>query len=226
MPAIVDYFKRLLSSVSKRPGAVPPEPVLGSQTALIPIDVHKRYLDDLLASGRGAEAIKLDWQRYYDQLDDGQKNLIWAYANERLPEVRTTGNKKLINLLWSRVFYSDGNLAKIAGRCAIRAEKGWGLVYCYLVDGRPRYVGQTRERSLSWRMTKRQRQGKIGYNYAIKRNLINAYRNGSLSIWTRRVKLAELNRLEKELIEKYGPSCRLWNQVHNEKHFTLSNYSS
>ena len=86
-----------------------------------------------------------------------------------------------------------------------------------------RYVGQTGERSLKWRMNKKQTSGSNGYRPIIKKNLLNAYHRGDLRIKTELVPLGKLDQREQALIAKYGPTNRLWNVEHNP-HFQSRNY--
>ena len=138
------------------------------------------------------------------------------------PYIKNVRNRKLINYWWSKVFYSPEHLKKMAGKHPLYPRPGYGLVYYYFIGNRLRYIGQTRERSLQWRMTRRQANGHIGYNYSIKRQMLNAYRAGKLSIVTREVKVADLDRLEAEAIEANAKDNKLWNIEHNE-HFKKSN---
>ena len=215
------FLKRIFNSKSKSSQIQTPQQP--TQTVSADVSIHQQYLNHLRSHCKSDKEAQFYWEHYYNHLDDYQRDLIWNHANWRLPNVKINSTKKLINLLWSRVFYNDDHLTKIAGRCPIRTQEDEGLIYCYLINGQVRYVGQTRENSLKRRMTRRQSNGKIGYNYSIKRHLINAYRNGSLSIWTMRTAISKLDNLEKQLIERYAPYHRLWNQEHN-KYFKMSNY--
>lgn len=143
----------------------------------------------------------------------------------RPPYIRDAKNQKLINFWWSKIFYNNENLKALAGTSPIYTRPGFGLVYCYVVADTVRYVGQTREESLKWRMTRRQKNGHIGYRPAVKRCLINAYRAGSLGIETKLVPLAKLDQQEQALIADYSPTNRLWNIDHNP-HFHPRNYLS
>ena len=125
--------------------------------------------------------------------------LGFLFAEEQ-PYIKNVRNRKLINYWWSKVFYSPEHLKKMAGKHCLYPRPGYGLVYYYSIGNRLRYVGQTRERSLQWRMTRRQTNGHIGYNYSIKRQMLNAYGAGKLSIATEEVKVADLDRVEAEAI--------------------------
>ena len=193
------------------------------------LEDHIKYADNLKLSGLSNIQIQTAWQIYFNQLDEKQQKLVWKHANSIFPRIyslKSQKAQKLINKLWSKIFYNENNLHQIAGQCPLRTQKGEGLVYCYLINGQVRYVGQTRENSLRWRMTKKQKDGKVGYNYAIKRRLVNAYRDGSFTIWTRKMPVAKLDTFEKALIQRYAPYHKLWNIEHNEKHFEVTNYSS
>ena len=85
-----------------------------------------------------------------------------------------------------------------------------------------RYVGQTRERSLKRRMTRRQPNGHTGYNYSIKRQMLNAFRAGILEIQTKEVRVSHLDTTEEHEIKLYSKSNRLWNIEHN-KHYRKYN---
>ena len=71
-------------------------------------------------------------------------------------------------------------------------------------------------------MTRRQANGHIGYNYSIKRQMLNAYRAGKLSIVTQEMKVADLDRVETEAIRANSKDNKLWNIEHNE-YFKKSN---
>ena len=221
MASLINFLKAKFFHSKKKTQAKLP-PIEGK----LDLTAHKDFLNQLLESGREKEEISARWQEYYNLLNLNEKQAIWQYANQRLPEVKTTNNEKLINLLWSRVFFNSDNLKKIAKDGSIHSEKGHGLVYRYIINGHVRYIGQTRERSLRWRMTKRQKSGMIGYNNAIRRNLLNAYRAGILAIETEKVRIRELDKKEEELIKHYGPLNKLWNKIHNENHFSVANYNS
>ena len=137
--------------------------------------------------------------------------------------VKTPAAKRLVNHWWSKVFYNNDNLQRLAGGGQIYTKPGYGLIYCYVVRGTVRYVGQTRENSLKWRMTKKQASGHLGYRPVIKKNLLNAHRQGALQIKTELVPLAQLDRREQALIAGYSPTNRLWNVEHNP-HFQFRNY--
>ena len=140
-----------------------------------------------------------------------------------IKSVASPGGKKLANYWWSQVFYNDDNLKRLAGNHPIYPRQGRGLVYRYVVRDKVRYVGQTGERSLKWRMTKKQTSGHSGYKPVIKKNLLNAYRAGTLRIETEQLPLSKLDGREKALIKSYPPSNRLWNIEHNP-HFDPRNY--
>ena len=143
---------------------------------------------------------------------------------DKLPYIESYAKKaeRFINKWWSSVFY-DFKLRGLAGNCRLKPVNGkYGLVYLYIIAGRVRYVGQTTE-SLYWRMTKRQNNDKIGYPLPIKRNLLNAFRDESLSIETEMIRQSHLDKIELNLIRHFAPANRLWNQKHNP-HFELSNY--
>ena len=72
------------------------------------------------------------------------------------PYIKNSRNKGLIKYWWSAVFYDNDNLRMLANDCPLHPRQDYGLMYCYIVDGQLRYIGQTRERSLKWRMTRRQ----------------------------------------------------------------------
>lgn len=150
------------------------------------------------------------------------RRILGFLFKEEQPYIRNVRNRELINYWWSEVFYSPKHLRKMAGKYPLNPRPGYGLVYYYYIGGRLRYVGQTRERSLRWRMTRRQANRHIGYNYSIKRQMLNAYRAGKLSIVTREVKVADLDKVEREAIEANSRWSKLWNIEHN-KYFNKSN---
>ena len=119
-----------------------------------------------------------------------------------IKSVASPGGKKLANYWWSQVFYNNDNLKRLAGKHPVRPRQGCGLVYRYIVKGKVRYVGQTGERSLKWRMTKKQTSGYIGYKPVIKKNLLNAYRAGVLRIETEQLPLSKLDGPGKSLNRK------------------------
>ena len=143
---------------------------------------------------------------------------------DKLPYIKSCTQKadKIINKWWSLVFY-DPKLRGLAGNCRVApANSKYGLVYLYVVGSHVRYVGRTIY-SLHWRMTKRQGDGGIGYPRPIKRNLLNAFRDGTLSIETEMAKRTWIDRLEQNVIHHFAPTNRLWNREYNP-HFNSSNY--
>lgn len=140
-------------------------------------------------------------------------------------KIKNKRDRKLLNYWWSKVFYNNDNLQHLVGSHPLYAGRGWGLVYTYVVSGRVRYVGQTRENSLKYRMTKKQTNGRIGYRLGIRRRLLNAYRNGRLEIKTELLPISRLDGREVELIELYGRGGWLWNVEHNPRRLVhLINY--
>ena len=127
-----------------------------------------------------------------------------------------------INYYWSQAFYK--NLKTFTGDSITYTDYNHGLIYYYLVDGQIRYVGQTREKTLKWRLAKPQENGHTGYNLYIKRNLLQAASEGRLRIETRKIPKSQLNDREKTEIETYAPTNRLWNWEHNQRYFSLSNF--
>ena len=136
-------------------------------------------------------------------------------ATETQPYIKNNHNKKLINYWWSRVFYNNDNLEQLAPGCPLYPRQGHGLIYYYIVGDRLRYIGQTKERSLKWRMTRRQANGNMGYHYSIKRQMLNAFRSGILKIQTREVRVGSLDETEEREIKFYSKANRLWNIEHN-----------
>ena len=130
-------------------------------------------------------------------------------------------NPKAINHYWSVAFYD--NLKSFTLDSEIYTDRDYGLVYYFIVDGQIRYVGQTKEKTLRWRMTRKQDSGHIGYNYYIKRNMLDAASKGRLRIKTDRVLKSRLDGYEISQIRLYAPVNRLWNREHNE-HFSKENY--
>lgn len=196
-----------------------------SSSAKSPIYYYIEYAQSLLNSSEDDSIKEAKWNQFYNELSPLYQKILWEHANWHLPEIKNTFNKKLIDKIWGNAFYKTANLRRIAGNCALSAKKGYGIIYFYIIDNQIRYIGQTRERTLKWRMNRPQKNGVKGYNYAIKRNLINAYRNGTLSIRTAIVKKDQLDRCEQQLIEHYGPTNKLWNKIHNEKYFQVENYN-
>ena len=192
------------------------------------INICRRYCQQLFEATRSENqaALQVQWQTYYDSLNASEQEMVWRYANYYLPEVKTHFNIKAVNLFWSRIFYKNNSkyLSKITKGPVKSSRRNKGLIYCYLIDGRVRYVGQTREKTLYWRMTKRQKDGQIGYNVQIKRNLINAYRAGRLTIQTKLVSIVNLDKVEQSLIKYYAPSNNLWNKENND-YFNPANYN-
>ena len=135
----------------------------------------------------------------------------------RFGQLKNKQAQKLLNHWWSKVFYNNDNLQRLAGGCPLYAGPHQGLVYCYIIGGRVRYVGQTRENSLKRRMTKRQSNNRIGYRLGIRRRLLNAERADRLQITTELLPVAELDRREIELIELYGRQGWIWNVEHNPR---------
>ena len=126
-----------------------------------------------------------------------------------------------INYYWSRAFYD--HLESFTGNANIYTDHEHGLIYYYIVDDQVRYIGQTRENSLRWRMTRPQAGGQIGYNLFIKRNMLEAASKGGLAITTKVMPKARLNDYERSEIEKYALANRLWNQEHNPS-FNVDNF--
>ena len=139
------------------------------------------------------------------------------YANRSL--------KRFVNRRWKRIFGRDGTLSRLRLDPGDRlyTNPGQGLIYFYLVDGRVRYVGQTRARSLKARLTRWRPAGRTGYNFAIKRLMLTAYYQDKLRVKTLLAPIGELDRLEDYYIKAYGQQNKLWNQIKNPG-FRLSNY--
>ena len=63
-------------------------------------------------------------------------------------------NESAINYYWGEAFYR--NLECFTGGSIIHTDGRHGLIYYYIVEGQVRYIGQTRENTLKWRMNKPQ----------------------------------------------------------------------
>ena len=122
-------------------------------------------------------------------------------------------SQKAINHYWSLAFYE--NLEAFTLSSDTYTDESHGLIYYFIIDGRIRYIGQTKGNSLRWRMTKKQDSGCIGYSYRIKRNLLNAVVEGRLKISTKKIPKEQLDNYEISAIRRYGPTNKLWNQKHN-----------
>ncbi len=145
---------------------------------------------------------------------------------DRLPYIESCAQRfiKFINDWWGIVF-SDPELRGLAGSCRTKpANEKYGLVYLYIIGNRVRYVGRTVD-PLHLRMTKEQTSGMIGYRPQIKRNLLNSFRDKTLSIETEMIRRIRLDKLEQNLIHHLAPTNRLWNREHN-LHFDSTNYST
>ena len=144
---------------------------------------------------------------------------------DRLPYMGSCTQRfiKFINDWWGIVF-SDPELRGLAGNCRTKpANEKYGLVYLYIIGNRVRYVGKT-IRPLHLRMTKKQESGIVGYGRPeIKRNLLNAFRDKTLSIETEMIREIRLDKLEQNLIRYFAPASQLWNKKHNP-YFKMSNY--
>ena len=130
-------------------------------------------------------------------------------------------SESAISYYWGEAFYK--NLESFTGSSITHTDGYHGLIYYYIVDGQVRYIGQTRENTLKWRMNKPQADGRIGYNLYIKRNLLQAAAESRLRIVTRKVLKSQLDQYEKAEIEAYAPTNRLWNQEHN-LYFKVENF--
>lgn len=147
---------------------------------------------------------------------------IWSLADGQQPYIKNTRNHKLIDYWWSKIFCDEKRLRYLTRQCATRPRKGYGLIYYYFVGKRLRYIGQTKERSLKWRMIRRQPGGSIGYSYTIKRQMLNAYISDRLIIKTKQVRLKDLDSVEQTEIKTYGKYGKLWNIEHN-RHYKDTN---
>ena len=144
--------------------------------------------------------------------------------NQRPPFIKTHKQRRLIDIWWQKIFCDNENLTRIANGNPIRSDWDRGLVYCYLVDGVICYVGKTKQSSLKRRMTRKHPNSKtIGYNYFIKRNMLNAYRKDLLRIGAVEMAISDLDAHEQFCIRLFGQQNRLWNQEYNEN-FQKSNY--
>ena len=131
------------------------------------------------------------------------------------PYIKKASYHKLINYWWSKTFYDNDYLRLLAKGCVLEPREGYGLIYYYLINNKVCYVGQTKERSLRWRMTKHQTKHKIGYRYGMKRRMLNANRFKRLSIKTKEVPVDQLDDFEIAEIRKHA-SRKLWNIEHNK----------
>ena len=130
-------------------------------------------------------------------------------------------SQKAINYHWSTAFYE--NFEVFVQGSDIYTDENYGLIYYFIIDSQIRYIGQTKSNTLRWRMTKKQESGCIGYNYHIKRNMLQAASEGRLSIRTHRIPKTQLDQYEKAAIETYALTNKLWNQEHNHC-FDKSNF--
>ena len=144
---------------------------------------------------------------------------------------KTPALENFVNRRWKQIFGRSKTLKQLLfrsrslkSRDPLDIRPGKGLVYFYLVDGRVRYVGQTKARSLHRRLMRWQPKIKVGYNFAIKRALLAAYYGQRLQIRTIPCPVNDLSRLEQYYIRRYGPTNYLWNQRHNERYFNKRNY--
>lgn len=192
------------------------------------LETCRNFCQRLLgASEEEIEVLRTEWQNLCSRLSRKDQELVRHHADKYLPEIHDSGNEKAVNFFWNRVFYRD-NIAHlkhiISGPTQCR-KKGYGMVYYYLVNDKVRYVGQTKEKGLYWRMAKGQFGVVKDYNAAIKCNLINAYRSGRLKVQTQIVNLANIDSIQEFLIKRYAPHNNLWNVRHND-YFHVSNYQT
>lgn len=166
-----------------------------------------------------------DQSRLISQIPPAAKAPLRIFSRvSRPPYIRSCSKKaeKLINNWWCYIFH-DPKLRGLAGDHRVKPpSSSYGLIYRYVVAGRVRYIGITTE-DLYRRMTRLRKGGKIGYPIPIKRNLLNAYRNGTLKIKTEVIRKTYLHDRERKLILHFAPAKMLWNKEHNP-YFELSDY--
>ena len=124
---------------------------------------------------------------------------------------------------WLELISQKGFLRQWAKDQVTKKRQGYGLIYLYCVGGKIRYIGKTRQDSLLKRIQEQFPSGIAGYDYDIKRCLLNAAWSNKLSIRTELVSLKKLEQREEKLIHLYAPFYRLWNKLHNQ-HFRESNF--
>ena len=172
--------------------------------------------------------IKFILELFEDRLFELFENKSFEYGSfehsRGQPYINNSRPEKLINYWWSEVFYDNQNIKLISRGCEIYPRDGYGLIYYFIIRGQLRYIGKTRERSLKWRLTRRQADGTIGYSYSIKRQLLNSFRENSLRIQTKEVELADLDKTEAREINICSKAYKLWNIEHNPSYKTSNRF--
>lgn len=118
-------------------------------------------------------------------------------------------DEEAINYWWRKVFSSEKNLKQIAvPNSPLKPTRDCGLIYYYYVDGELIYIGQTTN-SLAQRMvTYSYRDGQVI-------EMLNAFKEGRLTIATKEVEKVHLHQIEKNEIRIHSKTNELWNIKHS-----------
>ena len=138
---------------------------------------------------------------------------------------RPERNRRQVNLCWKILTEQRNLLPYWVEGTPVATSRDDGLIYQYLLNGNLRYIGKTGMSSILRRWKRRfQDSGITGYDYNIKRCLLNAAWQGSLKIKIQKVPARLLDETEAKMIRKHAPFNALWNRVHNERYFKESNF--
>ena len=140
---------------------------------------------------------------------------------------RPEQNRRQVDLCWKILTECRHLLPYWIEGTPVISSQNDGLIYQYLLNGELRYIGKTGMSSILRRWKRRfQDSGITGYDYNIKRCLLNAAWQGSLKIKIQKVPVRLLDSREANMIRKHAPFNSLWNRVHNERYFSESNFDT
>ena len=119
---------------------------------------------------------------------------------------------------WYAAFNNYKNLQKLAGDSTLTPSPDYGLIYYYYIDNQLKYIGKT-EQSLNKRMVR------YSYRDTMKVEMLNAYKDGRLSIKTKEIPQWDLDQAEQAEIDTYSQTHDLWNvQYVNKKSYSQHRY--
>ena len=199
------------------------------------IKVCTDFCRRLVISGQDRLQINNKWQEFYNRLSATQKRWVWRVVQNKLKpsqnqpkeaqQVRAQKKKPLKKAkekenvpdfegMWRKVFHYS-NLEKLRNIITgpTRMKRGRGLVYCYLVKGKVRYVGLVAN---NFNLKSFKKPLPADYVSKVKKAILQAYQQGDLKISTKLVNNAQLEKYKEKIIRQYQKHNKLWNCEHND----------